>query len=96
MVTIADQNMFPEEIEAFLTTQQGVTQAAVLPVTDAARGHHLVAVLTGTADDAAIFSALRLRFGSLKSPKRLIWRQDWPMLASGKTDLRLLAADLSL
>ena len=96
MVTIADQNVFPEEIEAFLTTRQGVAHAAVLPVPDAARGHHLVAVLMGTADDAAILSALRLRFGSLKSPKRLIWRQDWPMLASGKTDLRLLAADLSL
>ena len=96
MVTVADQNVFPEEIEAFLTTLQGVTQAAVLPVPDAARGHHLVAVLMGTADDAAILAALRLRFGSLKSPKRLIWRQDWPMLASGKTDLRLLAADLSL
>ena len=95
MVTVADQNVFPEEIEAFLTTLQGVTQAAVLPVPDAARGHHLVAVLMGTADDAAILAALRLRFGSLKSPKRLIWRQDWPMLASGKTDLRHLASDLS-
>ena len=94
MVTVADQNVFPEEIEAFLVALAGVTQAAVLPVPDAVRGHHLVAVLMGDAENAGILSALRAQYGTLKSPRRLIWRQDWPVLPSGKTDLRQLAADL--
>ena len=34
MVTVADQNVFPEEIEAFLLSQPGVTRAAVLPRPD--------------------------------------------------------------
>ena len=96
MVTIADQNVFPEEIEAFLATLPGVTRAAVLPMPDAARGQRLVAVLMGDAgEETAILSALRERLGPLQAPKKLIWRQDWPVLASGKTDLVQLAADLA-
>jgi long-chain acyl-CoA synthetase len=95
MVTVADQNVFPEAIEAFLMARQGVTQAAVLPVPDAARGVHLVAVLQGDArQEAEILRALRREFGVLRAPKRAIWRADWPMLASGKTDLSRLAKEL--
>ena len=95
MVTIADQNVFPEEIEAFLETLPGVARAAVLPVADAKRGHTLVAVLQGDpAQEAAILATLRAQLGPLKSPKSLIWREDWPMLPSGKTDLKALEATL--
>ena len=95
MVTVADQNVFPEEIEAFLHTLPGVIRAAVLPVPDRKRGHSLVAVLQGDpAMEPAIFTTLRKSLGPLKSPKSLIWRDDWPMLASGKTDLRALEASL--
>ena len=92
MVTVADQNVFPEEIEAFLMGCDGVRQAAVLPVGDAFRGVHLVAVLQGDAgQEAAILRALRVRLGPLKAPRRVVWRQDWPVMASGKTDLAALA-----
>ncbi len=37
MVTVADQNVFPEEIEAFLLSLPGVTRAAVLPRPDPSR-----------------------------------------------------------
>jgi long-chain acyl-CoA synthetase len=95
MVTVADQNVFPEEIEAFLQTLPGVTRAAVLSVPDAKRGHSLIAVLQGDgAQEAAILAALRQALGPLKAPRSLIWRQDWPMLASGKTDLKALEATL--
>ncbi len=91
MVTVADQNVFPEEIEAFLQSLPGVRRAAVLPRPDALRGVHLVAHLMGDrAQEAAIMRALRAHLGPLKAPKALIWRQDWPCLASGKTDLRAL------
>jgi long-chain acyl-CoA synthetase len=88
MVTVADQNVFPEEIEAFLMELPGVRQVAVVPVADALRGMHLVAVLQGNAiEEEAILRAARGRLGALKAPKRLIWREDWPVLLSGKTDL---------
>ena len=92
MVTVADQNVFPEEIEAFMAGLPGVRQAAVVPVADVLRGVHLVAALQGDAgQEAAILQALRGRLGPLKAPKRLIWLEDWPVLASGKTDLVAIA-----
>lgn len=96
MVTVADQNVFPEEIEQFLQGFAGVRRVAVLPVADARRGQHLVAVLQGDqglAED--LTAALRAHLGPLRAPKRLIWRQDWPELPSGKTDLRRLAAEVA-
>ncbi|MCU0825920.1 MAG: AMP-binding protein [Tabrizicola sp.] len=93
MVTIADQNVFPEEIEALIEAMPGIWRAAVLPVPDPARGHVLVAVLQGdTAVEAHLLAALRSQLGPLKAPKAVIWRQDWPVLPSGKTDLRALEA----
>jgi long-chain acyl-CoA synthetase len=92
MVTVADQNVFPEEIEAFLAAQTGVTRVAVLPRADALRGVVMVAVAQGDpACEADLLAAGRRQFGPLKAPRAVIWRQDWPMLASGKTDLAALA-----
>lgn len=87
MVTVADQNVFPEEIEAFLLGLPGVARAAVLPRPDALRGVHLVAVVQGAAEDAAILRACRAAMGALKAPKAIYRLADWPMLGSGKTDL---------
>jgi long-chain acyl-CoA synthetase len=95
MVTVADQNVFPEEIELFLEALPGVTRAAVLPVPDPIRGNALVAILQGDAGrEAAILTALRQNLGPTRSPKTVVWRDDWPVLASGKTDLRALEASL--
>ena len=90
MVTVADQNVFPEEIEAFLMGLPGVARAAVLPRPDGLRGVHLVAVLMGAADTAAVLAAGRAAFGSLKAPRAVHWVEDWPMLPSGKTDFAAL------
>lgn len=92
MVKVADQAVYPEEIEAFLLTQPGVTRAAVVPRPDATRGLHLVAFVSGDpGQEDAIMLALRRHLGPLKAPKALIWLADWPMLPSGKTDLGALA-----
>ena len=96
MVTVADQNVFPEEIEGLLHALPGITRAAVLPVPDAKRGAVLVAVLQGDPmQEPTILATLRAKLGPLKAPKSLIWRDDWPMLASGKTDLKALEASLT-
>jgi long-chain acyl-CoA synthetase len=90
MVTVADQNVFPEEIEAFLMGLPGVARAAVLPRPDGLRGVHLVAVMMGSADTSAVLAAGRAAFGTLKAPRAVHWVGDWPMLPSGKTDLAAL------
>lgn len=93
MVTVADQNVFPEEIEGFLVSL-GLSRVAVLPRPDALRGTVLVAVAQGPgANTAAILRATRDRFGPLKAPRALMWRVDWPELSSGKPDLARLAAE---
>jgi long-chain acyl-CoA synthetase len=95
MVTVADQNVFPEEIEAFLMAQPGVTCAAVIARPDALRGKVIVAVVEGDpACEAAILAACRTGLGPLKSPKALIWRKDWPVTAAGKTDLAAIERGL--
>ena len=95
MVTVADQNVFPEEIELLLAALPGVTRAAVLPVPDPIRGHVLVAILQGdTGQETGILAALRQSLGPTRAPKTVIWRDDWPVLASGKTDLKALEASL--
>jgi len=92
MVTVAGQNVFPEEIEDFLAGLPGVLQVAVLPRRDGLRGDVLVAVVQGDpAAEAALLKAARARFGALAAPRAVIWRQDWPVLPSGKTDLAALA-----
>ena len=93
MVTVADQNVFPEEIEAFLLALPGVSRAAVLPRPDPLRGHVIEAVVAG-GEEAAILAACRSTFGPLKAPRRLHRVADWPLLASGKTDLAALARAL--
>lgn len=91
MVTVAGENVFPEEIEAFLLRQAGVRQAAVLARPDARRGVVLVAVLAGeSAAEPAILAALRAELGPVKAPRRVLWTEGWPLLASGKTDLAAL------
>ncbi|OYU20140.1 MAG: AMP-dependent synthetase [Rhodobacteraceae bacterium PARR1] len=97
MVTVADQNVFPEEIEGFLVSL-GLSRVAVLPRPDPLRGTVLVAVAQGDGQGdgqgtAAILRAARDRFGPLKAPRAMMWRADWPELSSGKPDLARLAAE---
>jgi len=95
MVTVADQNVFPEAIETFLSAQDGIARVAVLPRPDARRGQVLVAVAQGDpARTAPLLRAARARFGPLAAPRRILWRSDWPELPSGKTDLGRLLREM--
>lgn len=91
MFTIAGQNVFPEALEGFMMAQPGIGQAAVFPRSDDRRGAVAVAVAMGDPTrQAAILRALRMEFGALIAPRHILWRQDWPLLPSGKTDLARL------
>ncbi|MEY4982020.1 MAG: hypothetical protein RIR62_286 [Pseudomonadota bacterium] len=97
MVTVADQNVFPEEVEAFLLSLAGIRRVAVLPRPDPLRGSVLVAVALGDAARTdAILRAARDRLGPLKAPRAILWRADWPELPSGKPDLARLAREAGL
>lgn len=86
MVTIADQNVFPEDIESYLNSFPQVGQCAVVPRHDPVRGSVLVAVIQGQeAED--LLNACRQRFGPLASPRAFFWRDDFPLTPAGKPDL---------
>lgn len=95
MVTVAGQNAYPEAMELFLLSLPGVMRAAVVPRIDAMRGHVLEAVVMGAGDTAPVLAALRAQFGPLIAPKRVQWRGDWPVLASGKADLAAIARGIA-
>ncbi len=94
MFTVADQNLFPEALEAWLMAQEGVLHAAILPRPDALReavpvGFYCVKS-EACADPDALLAKARAEFGPLLAPRRLTEVCDWPLLPSGKTDLRAL------
>jgi long-chain acyl-CoA synthetase len=91
MVTVADQNVFLDAVEAYLCTCQGVIQAFVLAEPDSKRGHILRAIVQGDATyEVVILQKLRQEYGTLKAPRRLSFRADWPLLPSGKPDVATL------
>lgn len=97
MVTVADHNIFPEEVEVFLMAQVGIRRVAALPRPDGMRGSVLVAVAMGDpAQEEAILKAARQTLGPLKAPRAILWRSDWPELPSGKPDLTRIAREAGL
>ncbi len=93
MVTIADRNVFPEEIEACINAVDGIENCAVIALPDALRGHRLIAVLGGRPDDVLTQEARRKcveTFGPLIAPKTILSRDKLPVLPSGKVDIGAL------
>lgn len=97
MVTVADQNVFPEEMEAIMAGYTGVRHVAVLPRADGLRGSVMVAVILGDrSQEASILHLARQDFGALKAPRSVVWVDTWPVLPSGKSDLAALSQMVAL
>lgn len=92
MVTVADHNVFPEEIEQLVLTLPGVTGCAVLAIPDALRGHKLICFLTGRFDEPSLRRTCRAAFGPAAVPQRFVLLDAMPLLSAGKPDLPRLAA----
>lgn len=94
MVQVSDQNVFPEVIEALVSETLGGTLCAALPQPDPKRGHHIVLVLQGIerADVARqATDVCKDKLGPAATPRRVVFRDTLPLLASGKVDLPSLA-----
>jgi len=94
MVTIADQNVFPEAIEALITSALHISACTVIPTPDKTRGNRLIAILQGQTNPElaeAVTTLCRTNLGSLMTPTKVMFHPDLPLLASGKIDLIALS-----
>ena len=95
MVNIADNIVFPEEIENWFKNQPIVRQCVVVAQPDELRGNVLVAVVQGVDDESAratLLKECRTALGSLKAPKIILNSNKIPMLNAGKPDVVALQA----
>ncbi|MEE2944643.1 MAG: AMP-binding protein [Pseudomonadota bacterium] len=90
MVTIADQNVFPEAIEARMLDHPAVSEAAVITPEDALRGHSLVAFVASSLSEGDIRKLCRETLGPAAVPRDIMFLETLPKLAAGKPDLQTL------
>jgi len=93
-------NIYPREIEEFLTEQPGVAEAAVAAEQDRVRGEIPVAYVVadvlvngGSLDCAALDAVCREKLASFKCPRRFVKVEKLPRNALGKVQKHLLAAE---
>ena len=94
MITIADQNVFPEDIETLISTNPQFGACAVIPVSDRTRGHRLIAILQGVQNAAmaqAVKDICHVKLGALMTPQKVLFHPSLPLLGSGKIDLVTLS-----
>jgi len=99
MLKVAGEKVYPAEIERVLEQMEGVEEAAVIGLDDAARGTTLaafVAARPGTAlDPAAVRAACREKLETAKAPRTITVVEQLPRSASGKVDKKSLAEQAS-
>jgi len=88
------ENIAPAEIEDVLLAHPGVTEAAVIGVSDAEWGQRLVAVLVGSADPEEVRQWVKDRLRSSKTPDTIVFRDELPKTETGKLLRRNLLAEL--
>lgn len=86
MVTIADRNVFLDQVEAVITSLPGVRHCAVFAEPNALRGKHLVAAVEGAWSDDHMVEC-RVRLGPLVAPRKVHEIGRFPVTSSGKPDL---------
>lgn len=95
MVTVSDHNVFPDEIEQFLTAHYTAGPLAVVPVPDDTRGHRLAVVAIDAGHKGALEAAITLcrkTLGAHNTPKYVLFAKSLPQLASGKLDYSKISA----
>jgi malonyl-CoA/methylmalonyl-CoA synthetase len=93
LVISGGYNVYPKEIELVLDELPGIEESAVIGVPHPDFGEAVVAVVTGSADEASVIAAARSQLAGFKCPKRVILRDDLPRNAMGKVLKSELRAD---
>src|SRR5205085_11580672 len=91
-------NIYPREIEEFLTEQPGIMEAAVIGEQDRLRGEIPVAYIVtpdGSLDVAALEACCREKLASFKCPRRFVIVDKLPRNAPGKVQKHLLVATVA-
>lgn len=89
-------NIYPREIELAIDAIPGVGESAVIGVPHPDLGEAVVAICTGTGDEAAVLAALT-HLARFKQPRRVIFAEALPRNAMGKVqkaELRRIHAGL--
>lgn len=95
MIISSGLNIYPEEVERVLETQEGVAASAVFGVDDPVRGECLIAIIhpKGEALQAKqLAKACRDNLGRGFVPREFHFEDSWPLTSGGKTDLSKLKA----
>jgi len=93
MIISSGLNIYPEEVEKVLESQDGVAAAAVFGVDDPVRGECLIASIRpkGEALKAEqLAKACRSKLGRGFVPREFHFEENWPLTSGGKTDLAKL------
>ncbi len=94
MVKIAGLKVFPAQLETALLELEGVSEAAVIGVTDSSRGAVLLAFVTPVAmarlTGDMVTRFMRERFGGYMAPKKVFILDELPKIGSGKVDKKAL------
>ncbi|MEY8838881.1 AMP-binding protein [Cribrihabitans sp. XS_ASV171] len=91
MVTVADQNVFPEEIEAVISAACHGRICVVLAVPDPVRGNALHCLVErSTLPVRELRRLVRLRLGPASVPRVIRTVPELPLLPAGKPDLRAI------
>ncbi len=93
LVISGGYNVYPKEIELVLDELPGVEESAVIGVPHPDLGEAVVAVITGTIEEATVIAAARDTLAGFKCPKRDILRDAMPRNAMGKVLKSELRAD---
>ncbi|WP_277370407.1 class I adenylate-forming enzyme family protein [Rhodococcus rhodochrous] len=88
------ENIAPAEIEDVLLAHPGITEAAVIGVSDTEWGQRIVAVLVGDGDPDEIRQWVKERLRSSKTPDNIVFRDELPKTETGKLLRRTLLAEL--
>jgi malonyl-CoA/methylmalonyl-CoA synthetase len=83
-------NVYPKEVEEAIDALPGVTESAVIGVPHPDFGEAVVAVVTGSADEAGILAGLTGVLARFKQPKRVILQAELPRNSMGKVQKKAL------
>ena len=83
-------NVYPKEVEGVLDELDGISESAVIGVPHPDFGEGVVAVCTGSGDEAWLIAECRRQLAAYKAPKRIIFLEDLPRNAMGKVQKSLL------